>query len=207
MEDKNKVRFGLKNVHYAPITKFSDDGTPTFATPKRYPGAVSLSIDAEGETENFYADNIAYYLINNNAGYSGDFEAALVPTEFATDVLGEQLDENGVLVETNTAEVQPFALLFEFEGDKKAIRHVLYNCSASRPGTEGSTTEDTKTIATETLSITATALANGLVKSKTSENTSDEAYNGWYDNVYMPDLPKADVLSVKKATAAVKSAT
>lgn len=188
--DKNKVRFGLKNVHYAPITKFDDDGTPTFATPKRYPGAVSLSTDAEGETENFYADNIAYYLINNNAGYSGDFEAALVPTEFATDVLGEQLDENGVLVETNAAEVQPFALLFEFEGDKKAIRHVLYNCSASRPGTEGSTTEDKKTVATETLSITATALANGLVKAKTCENTDKSTYDDWYKSVYIPELPE-----------------
>lgn len=187
-KNKNKVRFGLKNVHWAKITGFSEYGIPTYEKPKRYPGAVSLSLDAEGETANFYADNIAYYVINNNSGYSGDLETALVPTDFATDILSEQLDDNGVLVETNTAEVQQFAMLFEFDGDKKAIRHVLYCCSVSRPGTEGSTTEDSKEVATETLSITSTALANGLVKSKTCENTSAEAYNSWYDEVYIPEF-------------------
>ena len=115
---------------------------PTFAKPVRIPGAVSLSIDAEGEASNFYADDGVYYVINNNSGYTGDLEIALVPLEFATDILGEKLDEKGVLTETNTAEVSQFALLFEFSGDKNKIRHCLFCCSASRPATESSTVED-----------------------------------------------------------------
>ena len=51
---KNKVKFGLNKVHWAKITGWSEDGVPTFATPVRIPGAVSLSIDANGENENFY---------------------------------------------------------------------------------------------------------------------------------------------------------
>ena len=43
---KNKVKFGLNKVHWAKITAWSDEGVPTFATPVRLPGAVSLSIDA-----------------------------------------------------------------------------------------------------------------------------------------------------------------
>ena len=168
---KNKVKFGLNKVHYAKITAWSDEGVPTFATPVRLPGAVSLSIDANGENENFFADNGVYYVINNNAGYEGDLEVALITTDFATTILGEQLDSKGVLVERNDAETSQFALLFEFNGDKNHIRHVLYCCSASRPSTESSTTEESTEVKTETLSMKATALPDGLVKSKTCEST------------------------------------
>ena len=146
---KNKVKFGLTNVHYAKIKDWVTDAsganlTPVYVDPVRLPGAVSISIDANGENENFYADDIVYYVISNNSGYEGDLEIALIPTDFSTDILGEILDSNGVLVERNDDEVSQFALLFEFTGDKRKIRHVLYCCSASRPATEGQTTEDSK---------------------------------------------------------------
>ena len=74
---KNKVKFGLNKVHFAKITSWSNEGVPTFATPVRLPGAVSLSVDANGEMENFYADDGVYYVLNNNAGYDGELEIAL----------------------------------------------------------------------------------------------------------------------------------
>ena len=61
--EKNKVKFGLNKVHYAKITSYDEEGVPTFAKPVRIPGAVSLSIDAEGEASNFYADDGVYYVI------------------------------------------------------------------------------------------------------------------------------------------------
>ena len=195
--EKNKVKFGLNKVHYAKITSYDEEGVPTFATPVRIPGAVSLSIDAEGEASNFYADDGVYYVINNNSGYTGDLEIALVPLEFATDILGEKLDEKGVLTETNTAEVSQFALLFEFSGDKNKIRHCLFCCSASRPATEGQTTEDSKEVKTETISIKASALPNGLVKAKTCESTDASTYDGWYKNVYTPAAGTASKTTVK----------
>ncbi|MBQ6039214.1 MAG: phage tail protein [Oscillospiraceae bacterium] len=201
---KNKVKFGLNKVHYAKITAWSDDGVPTFATPVRLPGAVSLSIDANGENENFYADNGVYYVINNNAGYEGDLEVALITTDFATAILGEQLDSKGVLVERNDAETSQFALLFEFNGDKNHIRHVLYCCSASRPSTESSTTEESTEVKTETLSLKATALPSGLVKGKTCENTDEATYNNWYGAVYIPTA--ATTNSTRSASAAKSAA-
>lgn len=197
---KNKVKFGLNKVHYAKITAWSEDGVPTFATPVRIPGAVSLSIDASGGADNFYADNGVYYVINNNSGYEGDLEIALVTTDFATEILGEKLDNNGVLVESNDAELAQFALLFEFEGDKNKIRHVLYCCSASRPATESSTTEEETEVKTETLSLKATALPDGLVKSKTCENTDETTYNNWYKSVYIPVTTAKSASSAKSAS-------
>ena len=132
----NKIKYGLKNVHVAKLTK-GDDGVFTYATPKPIPGAVSLSLDAEGEVNPFYADNIVYFRTVSNNGYTGDLEIALIPDWFREEILQEVKDSKGVLVETsNITDVVYFALLFQFEGDKKAIRHVLYNCTANRPTVE-----------------------------------------------------------------------
>ena len=126
-----------------------------------------------------------------NMGYDGDLELAMIPESFRTDVLKEKLDDKGVLIENSDVELASFALLFEFDGDQKHIRHVLYNCSASRPGIEGKTNEDSKEIQTETLAIKAAPLANGMVKAKTGNTTDATAYNDWYKAVYMPTAEAA----------------
>ena len=130
----NKVKFGLKNVHYALLT-VSEDGAVSFSTPVPIPGAVSMSLSPQGETETFYADDIAYYVSTANNGYQGDLEIALLPDSFRTDVLREVEDETDhVLVEKSTAEPQPFALLYQFTGDQQASLRVLYNCAAALRG-------------------------------------------------------------------------
>lgn len=68
----------------------------------------------------------------------------------------------------------------------------MYNCSASRPGIEGNTNEDSKEVQTETLSIKATPLANGMVKAKTGNTTDSTVYADWYKAVYMPAAATAE---------------
>lgn len=83
----------------------------TFATPVAMPGAVSISMDPTREPESFYADGIEYYVINNNQGYEGDLELAMIPEAFRTDILKEEADANQVLVENANSEIGSFALL------------------------------------------------------------------------------------------------
>ena len=195
---KNKVKFNICNVHYALIT-VDEDGDVTFGTPVAMPGAVSLSLEPNGEPSNFYADGYAYYTISNNMGYEGDLELAMVPESFRTDVLKESLDDNSVLVESANVETANFALLFEFDGDVKKIRHVLYNCSAARPNIESTTNEEEIEVQTETLAITAAPLANGYVKARTGDSTTDTVYTGWYSSVYMPTVADPEASGVQQS--------
>ena len=191
----NKVKYNLKNVHvakqtYTPGTAGAA-GTYTYGTPKAIKGAVSLSLDSEGEMNPFYADGIVFFRSVSNNGYSGDLEIALIPEWFREDILQEIKDSNGVLVETNT-NVDPvyFALLFEFDGDEKAIRYVFYNCCvSSRPTVESSTKEENIEPGTETLSLNADARENGLIKGSSGEETTKATYDAWYESVYTPSIP------------------
>ncbi len=183
---KNKVKYNLKNVHAAILTK-GESGTYSYGTPQAIPGAVSISLEAEGENTPFYADGIVYFRSTTNNGYSGDLEIALIPEWFRTQILQETLDANGVLIESaDNLESVHFALLFEFDGDINAIRHVLYDCTTARPSIESETKEDTIEPGTETLSLAADPREDGLVKARTGDTTSAATYANWYQEVYIP---------------------
>ena len=180
MSKENKVKFNLKNVHYAKLN-INSEGVVTYEKPVAIPGGVELSLDAKGDTEEFYADGMVYYTSTANNGYEGDLEIALVPLSFETDILKNELDDNKVSVENSNTESAEFALLFEFDGDVKSVRHVLYRCKATRPSVASKTE-----VQTEKLSLKASPLSNGNVKTKTTAATPDETYNKWYEAVYIP---------------------
>ena len=218
MSDKNKVKYGVRNAHYAKLT-IHDDGTFSYGPVMPWPGSVSLSLDAEGDANPFYADDSAYFVTVANNGYSGDFESALVPDDFNENVMGNASDENGVQLEDATRQPEAFALLFEFEGDKKAIRHVLYNCKMTRSSVESSTTEDSTDPQTETGTITASPLVlpnpitiggktiGSIVKGKTTADTEATVYQNWYNAVYVPGVQNPSITSQPSGVSVAAGAT
>lgn len=187
----NKIKYGLKSVYYAKATISATDGTATYTSPVAIPGAVSLSMDPQGDITKFYADNIVYWSGYNNNGYEGDLEIAIIPDSFKKDIMGYVNDGKGVLVEDASVVPAHFALLFQFEGDVKATRHVLYNCTAARPNVAGSTKEETIEPQTEELSLTATSiydatLQRDIVKAETNGDSDSTTYSGWFSAVYVP---------------------
>lgn len=180
----NKIKFGLRNVYYAMITISEVDGSYTYATPKRLPGAVSLSLEQQGELYRFYADDSTYWQTAVNNGYEGDLEVAMITDEFRKDVLAETEDTNGMLVEHQDAITKPFALLFEFQGDENATRHVLYNCAATRPAINGSTKEESIEPQTETLNLSAVGNDSGYVRGKAPYGSAN--YSTFFEAVKLP---------------------
>ncbi|ANV70835.1 MULTISPECIES: major tail protein [Bacillus] len=192
--NENKVAFGLKNVHYALFN--IKDGVVTFNTPIPLPGAVELTFDPRGDLIEFYADDMLYYAASNNQGYDGTLSIATIPEQFAIDALGEELDEeDGVLNELADAKGKSFALLFEFDGDVRATRHVMFNCSASRPTLASKTKTNSAEPNTNELKFVSSPIdINGkrMVKTKTTTKSKTDIYNNWYKKVYtkVPVLPK-----------------
>lgn len=184
----NKVKYGLKNVHYAVGTP-ADDGSFTYGTPVRIPGAVNLNLEAQGEATPFYADDITYFIGNSNSGYQGDLEVAKFPESFRKDVLGDKVDGNGIIYEDANAPVVHFALLFEFDGDVSATRYAMYNCTATRPAVGSTTKAENVEVQTETSTITSKAEYVPAVDTyipKAYAEKTQTPYVTWYETVYHP---------------------
>ena len=184
----NKVHYALTNVYIAQLTMDLEAGTVSFATPKRLLGAVSMDLSAQGDVIKLRADGMDYYVVNSNNGYQGDLNIARIPDWFRSDILGDSVSPTDkVLVETTTQEPKPFAMIFEFLGDVKGTRHVLYNCAASRPNIKGENKDNLKDPDTDTLSLTASPLQDGKVKASTTAETPANVYDNWFKAVWEKD--------------------
>lgn len=189
----SKVRFGLKNVHYALMT---DEG---YDKPVKIPGAVSLTLNTEGSDASiFYADDIAYWTLPaSNSGYTGTLTMAIVPDSFKVAALGEVVDDNGIQVELSDAQPKPFALLYEVSGDADEKRYAFYNTTASRTAPGANTKSDSTSPDTEELNFTAIGKDfefDGETKNivKGSAPTEAKAYAAWFETVQTPTKAKSE---------------
>lgn len=182
----NKVLFGLSNVHFA-LVNIAANGEVTFGEPHKHPGAVNLTLEPNGSVTPFYADNIVYYQATANQGYTGSIEMALFDEWFQINVLGNTLDEKGVMVENANASPKPVAILYQVEGDQKSAKRVLYYVQIERGTDTAATKGETTEPQTATMNITATPLpGTSNVKAHTTANTDAETFNNWFNEVYVP---------------------
>lgn len=187
MSQKNKVKFNLKNVHFAKKTAAGVYGTP-FA----HKGAVSLSMDAQGDLNPFYADGVKYFVGAANNGYEGDLEVAMVTDEFRTQILNELTDDNGVMFEDGDAATTEFAFGFQIDGDQNGTYFWYYGCTATRPSTEANTKEDTIDPQTDSFTISCAgddfeygSETKRLIRAKSTDSAETAT---WFDAVVVPTV-------------------
>lgn len=186
----NAVKFGISKAYYAVY----DESTGKYLAPVPLKGAVSMSLSREGDESSFYADNIVYYSMTTNNGYTGEFSLAMAPQSVYTDLLGQSKDDNGMLVESTDDKQITFALLYEVDGNVEKQRFCFYNCTLSRPESEANTTEDTVEPDTDTLSIRMISrelawgsdTINAVKASVTDGEETKALFDKWYDAVTLP---------------------
>ena len=185
-----KIHYGICHVYYSVLTEtLGTNGqyTESYGSPKQLIGARSISLSPTQENVNFAADNNANYFTQNIfSGYEGTLVLATLDDNFRKDVYGEKADTNNLVGESINDTPKKFALLFQFETDDKAVRHVMYRCSAGKYEI-ASTTKD-QTIEPGEISIPITVgsrLSDGLVKWKCDGNVTTQ-YNAWFSSVYVP---------------------
>lgn len=196
---ENKVEFGLRNCYYAIIT-VGESGEITYGEPKKLPGAKSITFDKSGDLIRFKADDIDYYTNANNQGYEGTLTLARVPDEFKTEVLKEIKTGKGVLLENADAQVANIALMFEFQGDVKATRHLFYYCSVNRPSVASTTKESGEPNTTDLALVASPRPNDNFVKASTTAGIDETVYNAWYTKVY----ERSSEAALAKITKAMK---
>lgn len=200
MADKNKVRFGLKNVHVCSITE--DAGSITYGVPTAWKGAKSLTLDPEGETNTYYADNTAYFATNTNNGYSGSLEMSEIPEEIEKMIFNVVTTEEGNLAEDANLLPNNVALMFQFEGDVNATKYIFYKVVFSRPNIEGETKEESTDPKTTSMDITAIPVEKDdhqWVRSKCRK--SDTNYENFFSTAPTLPSPKAGEMSREAGTS------
>ncbi|NGM16954.1 phage tail protein [Eggerthellaceae bacterium zg-893] len=181
-----KVYHGLSNVA---VAFCKPDGS--YETPEKTPGAVKMAWESSGESQKFYADNGAYFVLSSSSGASGEIEAGAFPDRILARMLGWTIDENGALVETTDGVAEPFALLYEIQSDTVPRRGVAYKLTASAPKEEWTTDEENPNVKTTVLPFDAVAVDVGgrmAAKATLYKANSPEAFAAFYDDVYIPSF-------------------
>lgn len=187
----SKIKFGLKNVHYAVIT---NEETLTYGEVKKLKGAVKLSLSPEGESSPFFADDHKYYVSQSNNGYSGDLEIAILPDDFKKEVLGYIEDKTtGGLVEIANVQPKPIALMYEFQNDDSSRRVVVFKAHVARPSLDHETKTESIDPQTETLTIEVIPVekgSKGKIVSQLIIKKGAAGYNNLFSSV--PTLDDID---------------
>ena len=183
---ENKVVFGVSNLYFG--TYEVVNGTVTLGTPYHLPGTVNISLDAEAESNTFYADNVAYWTGYSDNGYTGTIENALFTDEFKTTFMNYIALDDGGVAQIKGKQNKTVYIMFQGEGDQEARRHILYNVALGQITREYATTEDTIEPQTASLDFTVSG-DNGTGIVRAAYKPADSAYNTMFTTPPVPTLP------------------
>lgn len=177
---------GLRDLHYAVLT--SDDSTGVeYDTPKPIVGAINATITPTTNSATLYADDGAA----ETATALGEITVALntkdLPSEVQADLLGHEVNSEGVLIRKST-DVAPYvAIGFKSEKSNGKFRYVWLYKGKFQPSEQAYNTKtDTPEFQTPTINGTFVRREFDDAWQATGDEDDDTFTGGdtWFDEVY-----------------------
>jgi len=100
---------GLKNLHYAKLTKDDDTGV-TYGTPKKIAPAISVQMNTNSNTATLYADDGPAATDSALGVTEVTINTSDLPTAVEAELLGHTINEDGVMIE-NSDDAAPYVAI------------------------------------------------------------------------------------------------
>lgn len=179
---------GLRNVVYCVMV---DPDKEEYATEvKSLTGAIDAKISTPTSTDTQYADDGAFDVMDSEGDTAVDLKVVDVPMHIRAELLGKEVDANGVVLDTIDTAAPYVALGFKgLKANKKGERYVwLYKGKFSLGEENFHTKEDKGTFQEPTLKGTfVNRIKDGRKKATIDsdvEGINQEVINHWFDSVY-----------------------
>ena len=127
-----------------------------------------------------------------------------IPEEIEKMIFNTVTTEEGNLAEDANVLPNNVALMFQFEGDVSATKHIFYKVVFARPNVEGETKEESTDPATTSMDITAVPVEKDdhqWVKAKCRKG--DTNYESFFTTAPTLPTPKASEMSQEEGTPVV----
>lgn len=180
---------GCRDLHVVPLVSDVVGGKPTYGTPVRVPSLINIGITDSVEQSKFYSDDSVEQAFSKTSGKDVTIELGYITNELEALITGKEIDENGVLVQSDSDLPCEVALLFRAPKSKGgAFRYIcLYKGTLNRTESEYATQEDGVESSNVTLTGTfISLLSNGkmsAVADSDDKGTEDSVQN-WFTKVY-----------------------
>lgn len=172
-------------------THGTDSTDPTFDTPIDIPGDIKFGASDGSSTKKYYASDVTHMKVHGAKDITGSIDLyGELPVEFQKRALGRVVDANGHVNIIDGGKREPFAVLYQTQGDVEATDHVWYNAEVSKEidvseaTDEAEVTPNTHTIPLSFAGENFSGTSRIKCSVKKSESTTDFA--SFFTAVYIP---------------------
>lgn len=173
------AKIGLDNFRYSILTE-KEDGSPSYAGPKKLAKAISCNVEISTNEAKLYADNIQ--VESNRSFQSGTATIGIDDEnlEVMADLLGHKLDEEKKQMTRNANDNAPYVgfgriIMKQFENKISYKVEFLYKVKFAEPSQEDATKGESVEFSTAELEGEVSTLQDGRWSEVGTFDTHDEA--------------------------------